>query len=117
MTVMATAPNARQTDQHNARAELDADYTPSFIQVARCVRARITDGTYPTLSLVPGSRQLAAEFAVSQVVALHGLTVLVRAGYLRHVESKPHQVIWDGLAEAAEKAGRALSERRAQPVG
>jgi DNA-binding transcriptional regulator YhcF (GntR family) len=88
--------NTVATDGASARAELDADYTPQFIRVARAVRMRITDGTYPRLSLVPGSRALAAEFRISPEVVRHGLTVLVRAGYLRHVESKPHQVVWDG---------------------
>jgi DNA-binding FadR family transcriptional regulator len=110
VTVMATAPTTRRTDQDNARAELDADYTPQYMRVARAVRARILDGAYPKLSLVPGSRELAEEFGVSKVVALHGLTVLVRAGYLRHIESKPHQVIWDGQAEAAQAQGQPLCE-------
>jgi hypothetical protein len=88
-------------DVASARAELDADYTPHFIRVARAVRDRVTDGTYPRLSLVPGSRALAAEFGISPEVVRHGLTVLVRAGYLRHVESKPHQVIWDGGGQGA----------------
>jgi DNA-binding transcriptional regulator YhcF (GntR family) len=96
------------TDRAKARAELNADYTPQFVQVARTVRDRITDGTYPKFGLVPGSRSLAAEFGVSQVVALHGLTVLVRAGYLRHFESKPHQVIWDGCEDAARDEEPAL---------
>ena len=65
------------------------------------MRDRIKDGTYPKFSLVPGSRSLAAELDCSQIVTLHGLAMLVRAGYLRHVESKPHQVIWDGREEAA----------------
>ena len=98
MTALAAE---RSTDESTARAELDADYTPQYIQVARRVRARIKDGTYPALSCVPGSRSLATEFGVSQVVVLHGLTVLVRAGYLRHIESKPHQVIWNGSGQDA----------------
>lgn len=105
MTVTATAPT---TDQANARTELAADFTPQYMRVARAVRARITDGAYPLLSLVPGSRELAEEFGVSKVVALHGLTVLVRAGYLRHIESKPHQVIWDGQGEQAQTQGQPL---------
>lgn len=98
--------NTVATDGASARAELDADYTPQFIRVARAVRGRITDGTYPRLSLVPGSRALAAEFSISPEVVRHGLTVLVRAGYLRHVESKPHQVIWDGGDQGAAGAPR-----------
>jgi DNA-binding GntR family transcriptional regulator len=92
-------------DSANARAELDADYTPQFIRVARVVRDRIADGTYPRLSLVPGSRALAAELHASPEVVLHALAILVRAGYLRHIESKPHQVIWDrGDQRAAQAA-------------
>jgi DNA-binding GntR family transcriptional regulator len=89
------------TDSTRALTELEDDYTPQFVRVARTVRDRIKDGTYPRFSLVPGSRLLAAEFDVSQVVALHGLAILIRAGYLRHVESKPHQVIWDEAVEAS----------------
>jgi DNA-binding GntR family transcriptional regulator len=108
VTVMATAPTADQADQGKAQAELDADYTPGFIQVAHRVRARIKNGTYPKFSCIPGSRALARELGVSPVVALHGLAVLVRAGYLRHVESKPHQVIWDGTTETAATEGLTL---------
>jgi DNA-binding transcriptional regulator YhcF (GntR family) len=102
------------TDSANARAELAADYTPHFIRVARVVRDRIADGTYPKLSLIPSSRVLAAEHHVSPEVVLHALAILVRAGYLRHIESKPHQVIWDGRdhgtaeAEAPHPAGGGL---------
>lgn len=91
MTITASDPT-------RAEAELDADYTPQFIQVARAVRGRITDGTYPRFGLIPASKKLAAEFQVSPEVVLHGLGLLVRAGYLRHFESKPHQVVWDGQA-------------------
>ena len=76
VTVMTTAPTS---DQTTARAELEADYTPQYIQVAHHVLARIKGGTYPKLTCIPGSRALATELGVSQVVALHGLTVLVRA--------------------------------------
>lgn len=92
------------TDGASARAELDADYTPQFIRVARVVRDRIADGTYPKFSLIPSSRVLAAEHHVSPEVVLHALTILVRAGYLRHIESKPHQVIWDGRDHGAAEA-------------
>jgi DNA-binding transcriptional regulator YhcF (GntR family) len=108
VTVMATAPTADRTDPENAQAELDADYTPGYIQIARLVYTRINDGIYPRWSCIPGSRALAREFGVSQVVALHGLTVLVRAGYLRHVESKPHQVVWDAPVQATETERSAL---------
>jgi DNA-binding FadR family transcriptional regulator len=96
------------TERTRALTELDADYTPQFVRVARIVRDRIKDGTYPQFSLVPGSRALAPELGVSKVVALHGLAMLIRAGYLRHTESKPHQVIWDGRDDRTETEGLAL---------
>jgi DNA-binding GntR family transcriptional regulator len=87
-------------DRSTAQAELDADYTPQYVEIARRVRARINDGTYPTLSRVPSSRALATEFGVSRGVVLHPLTILVRAGYLKHVESKPHQVVGTDASSA-----------------
>lgn len=103
MIVMA---DPHPADRASARMELEADYTPQYMQVARRVRTRIEDGTYPLLSCVPGSNALAAELEVSKMVVLHGLAVLVRAGYLRHVEAKPHQVIWNSHEnDAAEAAG------------
>jgi DNA-binding GntR family transcriptional regulator len=107
VTLMATAPTANRIDQENALSELDADYTPQYIQAARLVRNRIKDGTYQKFSCIPGSRALSRELGFSQIVTLHGLTVLVRAGYLRHVESKPHQVVWDGREEASGTEGLA----------
>ena len=101
VTVMTTPHPA---DRASARMELEADYTPQYMQVARHVRGRIQDGTYPLFSCVPGSSALASEFEVSKTVVQHGLTVLIRAGYLRHVEAKPHQVIWDGRKDDASQA-------------
>ena len=38
--------------------------------------------------------RLAQTYTVSKATARHALTVLVETGHARHVESKPHQVIW-----------------------
>jgi hypothetical protein len=114
---MATATE-HVPDRARARAELDADYTPQYIKAARVVRSRIDDGTYPVFSCVPGSRALAAELGFSQLVVLHGLTILLRAGYLRHVEAKPHQVIWGGREDCTERrADGQESHRRQRPPG
>ena len=34
---------------------MDADYTPRYIRVARLLRGRIEDGTYPPGSLLPSA--------------------------------------------------------------
>ncbi|MGH3210937.1 MAG: GntR family transcriptional regulator [Trebonia sp.] len=74
---------------------LDADYTPRYITLARQLRGRIEDGTYPHGSLLPSSKRLAIAHEVSKATALHALEMLVQSGHARHVESKPHQVIWE----------------------
>jgi hypothetical protein len=74
--------------------DLDADHTPRYITLARQLRGHIEDGTYPRGSLLPSSNRLAAANEVSKRTALHALEMLVHSGHARHVESKPHQVIW-----------------------
>jgi DNA-binding GntR family transcriptional regulator len=76
--------------------DLDADHTPRYITLARKLRGRIEDGTYPRGSLLPSAMQLATAHEVSKATALHALEMLVQSGHARHVESKPHQVIWPG---------------------
>ena len=38
--------------------------------------------------------RLAELHTVSKATARHALEVLVKSGHARHIESKPHQVIW-----------------------
>jgi DNA-binding GntR family transcriptional regulator len=85
---------------------LDADYTPRYIRLARLLRGRIEDGTYPLGSLLPSASRLAEAQAVSKATARHALEVLVKSGHARHVESKPHQVIWRQTGPAAAQPHR-----------
>ena len=73
---------------------MDADYTPRYIRLARLLRGRIEDGTYPLGSLLPSATRLAERHMVSKATALHALEVLVKSGHARHIKSKPHQVSW-----------------------
>lgn len=73
---------------------MDADYTPRYIRLARLLRERIEDGTYPLGSLLPSAARLAELHTVSKSTARHALEVLVKSEHARHIESKPHQVIW-----------------------
>ncbi|HEX4092737.1 MAG TPA: hypothetical protein VHZ33_28805 [Trebonia sp.] len=75
-------------------SELDTDDTPRYIRLARLLRGQIEDGTYPLRSLLPSSKRLAPAHAISTTTALHALEMLVTSGHARHIESKPHQVIW-----------------------
>jgi DNA-binding GntR family transcriptional regulator len=78
---------------------VNADYTPRYIRLATLLRGRIEDGTYPHGSLLPSSAQLAEAHTVSKATARHALEVLVRSGHARHIEAKPHQVIWPQAAQ------------------
>jgi DNA-binding GntR family transcriptional regulator len=75
-------------------APIDADYTPLYIRLAKLLRGGIEDGTYPPGSLLPSAARLVELHAVSKSTARHALEVLVKSGHARHIESKPHQVIW-----------------------
>jgi DNA-binding GntR family transcriptional regulator len=75
-------------------SEIDTDYTPRYIRLARFLRGQIESGTYPHGSLLPSSKRLADTHDVSTATALHALEMLVDSGHARHVESKPHQVTW-----------------------
>jgi DNA-binding GntR family transcriptional regulator len=75
-------------------APMDADYTPRYIRLARLLRGSIEDGTYQPGSLLPSATRLAELHTVSKATARHALEVLVKSGHARHIESKPHQVIW-----------------------
>ena len=75
-------------------APMDADYTPLYIRLAKLLRGSIEDGTYPPGSLLPSAARLAELHTVSKATARHALEVLVKSGHARHIESKPHQVIW-----------------------
>jgi DNA-binding GntR family transcriptional regulator len=59
---------------------MDADYTPRYIRVARLLRGRIEDGTYPLGSLLPSATRLAELHMVSKSTARHALEVLVKSG-------------------------------------
>ena len=77
-------------------SELDTDYTPRYIRLARLLRGQIEDGTCTRGSRLPSSKSLATAHAVSKATVLHALEMLVDSGHARHVESRPHQVIWQG---------------------
>lgn len=73
---------------------LDADYTPRYITLARLLRGQIEDGTYKRGELLPSSTRLAKVHKVSRATALRALEALKSMEYVRHIESMPHQVIW-----------------------
>ena len=74
--------------------DLDTDYTPRYVSLARRLREWIEDGTYPPGALLPSSKRLAEAHDVSTSTAIHALDLLKSNGYVRYVVGKPYQVIY-----------------------
>jgi GntR family trehalose operon transcriptional repressor len=74
--------------------DLNADYTPRYVLLARRLREWIEDGTYPYGALLPSAKRLAEAHDVSASTAIHALGMLASNGYARYVVGKPYQVIY-----------------------
>jgi DNA-binding GntR family transcriptional regulator len=74
--------------------DLDADYSPQYIKLARIVRDRIEADHYQHGQYIPASA-LAHEFKVSMRVAENALLTLAANRYVARLgRFKPHQVDW-----------------------
>ena len=73
--------------------DLDTDYTPRYVSLARLLLGLIEDGTYPAGGLLPSSRRLAKTHDVSVSTAIHALGLLKNKGHIRYTVGKPYQVI------------------------
>ncbi|MFI6321551.1 GntR family transcriptional regulator [Nonomuraea sp. NPDC050556] len=59
-----------------------------FTQIAEHLRTRISDGEYPTGSILPSEKTLCAEFCVARTTVRRGLAVLEREGLITTIPSK-----------------------------
>jgi DNA-binding GntR family transcriptional regulator len=74
--------------------DIDADYTPQYVKLARILRDKIESGEYKYGSALPASN-LAQEHRVSIRVASHALATLAANRYVKLPgDFKPCQVIW-----------------------
>jgi DNA-binding GntR family transcriptional regulator len=62
--------------------DMDADYSPQYVKLARIVRDKIKSGEYRHGALLPATA-LAAEHKVSKRVALHALEMLEANRYIQ----------------------------------
>jgi DNA-binding GntR family transcriptional regulator len=62
--------------------DMDADYSPQYVKLARILRDKITAGEYPHGARMPAGT-LAAEYQVSVRVAGHALEMLAANRYVR----------------------------------
>lgn len=75
--------------------DLDADYSPAFIKLARLLRDQIRSGEYKPGDELPPSNSLARDHGISRRTALHALEVLAANKFVtRTSEFRPYQVTW-----------------------
>jgi DNA-binding GntR family transcriptional regulator len=75
--------------------DIDADYSPQYVKLARIIRAKIETGQYKRGDPVPAG-VLAHEHEISMRVAWAALAMLAANRYLtRPTPFKPYHVTWD----------------------
>ena len=82
--------------------DIDADYSPQYVRLARIIRAKIESGDYRRGDPVPAA-DLAREHKISMRVAWAALAMLAANRYVARPGSfKPYHVTWDaGQAHAS----------------
>jgi len=74
--------------------DIDADYSPQYVKLARILRDKITSGQYEQGGLLTASG-LVSEHKVSIRVAWHALEMLAANRYVgRAGDFKPYHVTW-----------------------
>jgi DNA-binding GntR family transcriptional regulator len=75
--------------------DIDADYSPQYVKLARIIRGKIESGEYKHGDPIPAVA-LVNEHKVSMQVAWRSLAVLAANRYLtRPAPFKPYHVTWD----------------------
>jgi DNA-binding transcriptional MocR family regulator len=94
--------------------DMDADYSPQYVKLARIVRDKIKTGEYKHLDSLPGP-DLANEYGVSVRVAWAALAMLAANRYVnRSGRFAPYRVIWQAMPDprgqgASQQSSRANS--------
>ena len=78
--------------------DLDADYTPQYVKLARILRDKITSGQYKHSDPLPAGK-LATEYGVSVRVVWHTMEMLAANRYVhRPGPFTPYTVTWQADA-------------------
>lgn len=81
--------------------DLDADYSPQYVKLARIVRSKIESGEYQHGDPLPAAA-LTSEHKVSTRVACAALEMLAANGYIaRPGAFKPYRVTWKAREDRA----------------
>jgi DNA-binding GntR family transcriptional regulator len=74
--------------------DIDADYSPQYVKLARIVRAKIESGHYGHADPIPAA-ELSQEHSVSNRVARAALAMLAANRYVTHAANfRPYIVTW-----------------------
>jgi DNA-binding GntR family transcriptional regulator len=75
--------------------DIDADYSPQYVKLARIVRAKIESGEYRSMDAVPAAN-LSCVYGVSIRVAYATLAMLAANRYVSRAHGvKSYRVTWD----------------------
>jgi DNA-binding GntR family transcriptional regulator len=75
--------------------DIDADYSPQYVKLARIIRDKIQSGEYRHLDAIPASR-LTGAYGVSMRVAYATLAMLAANRYVCRVHGfKSYRVTWE----------------------
>lgn len=78
--------------------DMDADYSPQYVKLARILRRKIESGHYQRGDDLP-SAALSHEYEVSQPVVWHALAMLAANRYIhRPGRFTPYRVTWKSTA-------------------
>ena len=85
--------------------DIDADYSPQYVKLARILRDKIESGEYGNGDPVPAA-VLTREHKISMRVAWAALAMLAANRYLaRPTSFKPYHVTWDAAQAHARAPG------------
>ena len=78
--------------------DIDADYSPQYVKLARILRDKIQSGQYQRGDTLPAA-DLACQYKVSVRVTCNALAMLVANRYVRrHGPFRSYSVIWQAGA-------------------
>jgi DNA-binding transcriptional MocR family regulator len=89
--------------------DIDADYSPQYVKLARILRGKIESGQYQPGDTLPAS-VLAQEHGVSVRVACHALAMLAANRYVRQQgRFAAYAVTWQGTGGDNAEQSRAFA--------
>ncbi len=66
----------------------EAPALPVYFKIKRVITQRISDGTYPVGSKIPGEHELSQEFGAHRLTIRHALTLLTQEGFLERFRKR-----------------------------